>query len=469
VDTSNPTHTIPLPSNATGGPAQAALESALRTGGIIVFDTGGADVTLTLTATMVIPDANPGLTAVLDGRGRVTLSGGLARRILHKGWKANLTLQRLRLIDARAPDSGAAVNVTTWDGRLTLIDCHFENCRTTSAGPDQGGGAVRAPGQRHLQVSRCTFRACWASNGGALSSLGSQVTVIESLFEGCRAFGTGGGSGQGGIGGAIYVDGVSQNADEAKLVLSGCVFSNNTANDHAGAVFGYTLPDPVVSTTLVDSSTFSGNTVADPLGQGLAGALYSQNGRLTVTNSTFSGNSAGRHGGAIWLLTPHTATFANCTFQGNGAGVFGGALAIVSGIVTITNLTIAENRAGSWGGGIWSGVPTATVTNTILSHNTGTDPWNGHNSNRTFPGGGWNLQWPPTRPNGSLDTPVTVGVVFADPRLLSPAANGGPTLTMALPAGSPAVDTGLPLWAPALDQRGLGRVGAPDVGAYERQ
>jgi parallel beta-helix repeat protein len=54
--------------------------------------------------------------------------------------------------------------------------------------------------------------------------------------------------------------------------------------------------------------------------------------------------------------------------------------------------------------------------------------------------------------------------------LLSPLGNyGGPTKTMALLPGSPAIDAGTSTGAPALDQRGQGRVGAVDIGAFESQ
>jgi hypothetical protein len=54
--------------------------------------------------------------------------------------------------------------------------------------------------------------------------------------------------------------------------------------------------------------------------------------------------------------------------------------------------------------------------------------------------------------------------------LLSPLGNyGGPTQTMPLLPGSLAIDAGTSTGAPALDQRGLGRVGAVDIGAFESQ
>jgi len=130
---------------------------------------------------------------------------------------------------------------------------------------------------------------------------------------------------------------------------------------------------------------------------------------------------------------------------------------------------LSGNGAGSWGGGIWSGVTTVWITNSILADNTGTDPWNGYNTNRTLQDGGGNLQWPTTHPNLSPDTPVAAGVLFADPQLQAIASNGGFTQTMGLPMGSPALDLGIDANAAAWDQRGLPRNGRSDAGAFERQ
>ncbi len=63
---------------------------------------------------------------------------------------------------------------------------------------------------------------------------------------------------------------------------------------------------------------------------------------------------------------------------------------------------------------------------------------------------------------------VAAGATLANPQLLSPQDNGGPTHTMALPAGSPAIDAGVD-GGLSEDQRGEARNGAPDVGAYELQ
>ncbi len=445
------------------------LQAALTAGGIITFD-NVAPITITLTAELYVPVLT---TVVLDGKNLVTISGGLTTRILEKDWKAVVTVQRLAFVDGRTATVGAAIWETSWDGALTVIDCTFTNCKTTTTGPDIGGGAIRVNGQTHLQVSGCTFTDCDGSNGGAIDCIGSRITIVNCTFTQCDAFGTGGGAevgptGQGGIGGAVYVDGVHQNGSLPRLDIANCTFTNNSANHDAGAVSGYTYPG-TGSSVLVDTCTFTGNS-AKPGGHGFAGALYHQENSLTVRNSTFSGNTAAKVGGGLWSLASN-ALIENCTFSGNAATAspgFGGAMN-VSGAFWIRSCTIANNTAGGWGGGIWTGTGgSVTLMNTILQDNTGTDPWNGWNTNAALVDGGSNLQWPTTRGGGQPDTPATTAIVWADAQLGALASNGGPTQTRSIPAASPAENTGTSS-APSVDQRGMPRVGAADIGAFERQ
>jgi hypothetical protein len=67
-----------------------------------------------------------------------------------------------------------------------------------------------------------------------------------------------------------------------------------------------------------------------------------------------------------------------------------------------------------------------------------------------------------SKPTDQIGTPAAP----IDPLLGPLANNGGLTLTHALQAGSPALDHGDPA-APPQDQRGYGRAGVPDVGAFE--
>ena len=67
-----------------------------------------------------------------------------------------------------------------------------------------------------------------------------------------------------------------------------------------------------------------------------------------------------------------------------------------------------------------------------------------------------------SQPTDQIGTPAAP----IDPLLGPLANNGGPTLTHALQPGSPAINRGDPA-APPRDQRGYGRLGVPDVGAFE--
>lgn len=332
VDTSKPNHVI-----GRGSPESVtleALENAFQAGGVIVFNTGGRPVTIPITKTLQLSDGN----AVLDGGGLVTLDGLEKNQIIHKEWKTELTVQGVKFVNARTPKEGAAIG-TKWDGRLTVINCVFDNCKTTEDGPDIGGGAIRCTGQKHLQVSGCVFNNCAGSNGGAICSLGCQLTVLNSSFTDCKAFGFGGGldarpksKGMGGIGGAIYVDGIDQNADEPRLYVSGCLFRNNSASDHAGAIFGYTRPElKARNVSVYNACIFDGNKVTGEhdVYLGFAGAIYTQYSKLYVLNSTYCNNVCPKLGPALFISTDQPVRVADCEFYGNNGqgdekGVHGG-------------------------------------------------------------------------------------------------------------------------------------------------
>ena len=472
VDTTSPTHTIPVPPAGGDDGVRQALQDVLDGPGLDFVVTFGnaASRTVVLTRPIVVP---AGKRLVLDGQGTLTLSGGGATRIVLKRNDTDLTLQRLTFIDGRAAQSGGAIDFDGWEGRLTVIDCTFTNCRTLEPGPDRGGGAIRAWGHKHTQISGCVFTDCAASNGGAVNSLGSQLTIIRSRFERNLAFGTGGGAdagpgGGGGIGGAVYVDNVHLEGDAPELRLSGCVFRNNIANAHAGAVFGYTTSG-TSSITTVDACTFSGNEVTGQNGGGgHSGAFYSQNGTRVFSASTFDGNDAAGPAGAVFVTGSGAVGFTNCTFRGNLAGGLGGALFLTGGTNTLTNVTLSGNHSALFAGGIFrGGGVSVTLRNTLVQNNTGTDAFNGWNVNATLTDGGNNLQWPAGL--GGVFTPAVAGISFQDAQLQALADNTGPTRTMGLPAGSPAENAGTSTGAPTTDQRGLPRVGAVDVGAFERQ
>jgi hypothetical protein len=193
---------------------------------------------------------------------------------------------------------------------------------------------------------------------------------------------------------------------------------------------------------------------------------------LTVTGSTFQGNTSSSFGGAIALNVATAggavaATVTNSTLQGNTAADNGGGVGLTNANagtanVTLLNDTLAQNSA-PLGAGVNSDPGGLTLTASIVSASTGPNcsgPILDGGSNLSFGGGAGS-----TCPTGGTN------VSGQDP-LLGPLQLNAPgaTATMALGPDSPAIDrvaSGCP--PPATDQRGVTRPQGPacDIGAFE--
>jgi hypothetical protein len=119
---------------------------------------------------------------------------------------------------------------------------------------------------------------------------------------------------------------------------------------NSGVIFGLSV------LTLANGLTATGD-----------GGAINNAGTLTVTSSTFSGNSA--PGGAIF--SSGSLTVISSTFSGNSAleAGGGGAIFISSGSLTVTNSTFSGNLAPDGSGGAIFNGGTSTVTNSTFSDN----------------------------------------------------------------------------------------------------
>ncbi len=109
--------------------------------------------------------------------------------------------------------------------------------------------------------------------------------------------------------------------------------------------------------------SFIGLALRNGSGVPFGGAIFA--GAVTVTDSTFSGNSAANAGGAVYAETAANAT--NSTFSGNSAGSYGGAI-YARGAITATSSTFSGNSAPAGNGGAIYGCP-VTATNSTFSGN----------------------------------------------------------------------------------------------------
>ena len=280
---------ISMPDHVIGNGTPASCTSqavvdAVANGGIITFDCGPDRIIIEMNETAKIFN-NTGPKIVIDGGGKVTLSGRNQRRILYMNtcdqnqvWTTNhcqnqdhpqLTVQNLTFIDGNSKSEteytgGGAVWVR--GGRFKIVNCRFFNNVCADTGPDVGGAAVRVFSQYEnlpVYVVNSTFGGREdlgnvGSNGGGISSIGVSWTIINSLFSHNQAIGIGGnpaddGTPGGGSGGAIYNDG-----NDMVLSLCGTRIEYNAVNQHGSAIFfvtnnhtGYiTMADTVIENNI---------------------------------------------------------------------------------------------------------------------------------------------------------------------------------------------------------------------------
>lgn len=284
--------------------------------------------------------------------------------------------------------------------------------------------------------------------------------------RGSGTSGTGGNGGIGGFGGGGGAGARNINSVGGNGAMGGFGGGGGAAG---GSLFGSTTPgdSDYGGGTGGTAGTTSG---AGGGGAGLGGAIFNDEGTVTIQNSTFYQNTAA--GGTGGLGSVSGGGGGN---GGNGLGQ-GGAIFSRNGTVTITNATLSNNLADDGGRDLFllhdgDGISvTAVIDNSILGQadNSITDFATGMSGtiNPASSSGTNNLIRNQTTFGGTASS--------ADPQLGSIQNNGGPTFTLALLTGSPAIDAGSNSKIPAgitTDQRGPGfaRVdsGTVDIGAYE--
>ncbi len=153
--------------------------------------------------------------------------------------------------------------------------------------------------------------------------------------------------------------------DSGTVTVSNSTFVGNSPDASGGGIFNY------YGTVNVSNSTFTSNAAGALSG----GGIFNQHGTLNVSRSTFAGNSAGSSagtGGAIYN-NYGTLSVSNSTFAGNSAAADGGAIYNWYSTLTVSNSTFSGNSSGFEGGGaIYNGYDApVVVSNSTFSGNSG--------------------------------------------------------------------------------------------------
>ncbi len=270
--------------------------------------------------------------------------------------------------------------------RLVISNGAFTNLGSPMADQPGGRGALVSVAGGNAAITNVTFEGnkfASVKNGETLDGTGARGLVLLStggkLYVKDSAFK----DNAGGFGTAIHVssgtaevidtDFIGNTADyhggamrvngsDAVANVEGSLFQNNIAGGKGGAA--------IISgggKATFDGVTFSGNEAQQAKSEngtvasaGGALMILGDAGAVSITDSAFTGNKASTgRGGAIAIdgsktesQTNHTIT--NSTFTGNTA-VEGGAVGLWGGKATFTDTDFIDNTAGGWGGAIFVG------------------------------------------------------------------------------------------------------------------
>lgn len=216
---------------------------------------------------------------------------------------------------------GKAITIQSQSGdpATCVIDC-----QGTEADPHRGF-QFRNGEQDDSVLMGVTIRGGWVVYpliGGAISCDGGCAPSIGScIISGNRGTAVGCSHGsalsladclvtdnQGSFGAGIC-------AERCQLTIHNCTFSENSGEDIAGALFGYSV-DAVLT-----NCAFVGNTAHRE-----AGATFTDGSQVEIRDCLFEGNVSASSGAALtfWLSGPNTVE--RCTFVGNTAQSEGAAI-----------------------------------------------------------------------------------------------------------------------------------------------
>ncbi|MCB9419753.1 MAG: hypothetical protein H6667_08110 [Ardenticatenaceae bacterium] len=348
-------------------------------------------------------------------------------------------------------DGNHAGRVIRTTVNLTLSGVTIQNGATITPSSNifnVGGGAILNSGALIIQNSVLKNNSALGS-GGAIFTLNNALVIENTEILSNTAEGLGGGIYGYNANGAITLTNSLLAGNTAVGIYGGGIDTNGplylrdtTVRDNSAATFGGGLK--IHNQAVLENVTLTGNQSES------GAALFSQQGAITLTNSTVSGNTANNNYGGIYVSGPSTSIY-------------------------LQNSTIANNHRTNTVGTGYNGLmignsASAAIVNTIFANN---DNRNCGGTSGNWTSLGYNLSsdfycvFTQTRDQQGVTNP-----------LLGPLAdNGGATLTHALLPGSPAIDAGTNSACPAADQRGAARpydgdndsTATCDIGAYEAQ
>lgn len=380
------------------------------------------------------------------------------------------TFERVTFRENSSPVGGSGLAIASSASAITLSECTFDD------NSSQQGSALAIDTTGPVSMTDTTLTSNTSTNvtcgGGTI--LASTVTISGGDVSDNVGAACGGLAIQASDG--ITIDGTTFRRNQSSGFFSGGLFALATAgavsltNVEASANSG-TNGGGIGITAAGDVTLTKVRVLDNGTSASLGGGLVADaGGKLTLVDSTISGNVCGAGGGgglymgAVGGLSIERTTIAQNRATGDGVG--GGAF--IQGAFTITNSTFSANTAPFLAGGLLV-TSTGTIRNVTFVDNDATTgsaissdggtvtmvssiiagAAADHCDGTGVTSGGNNLD-----SDGSCAFAASGDQNGVDPQLGPLADNGGPTLTHMPSNDSPVLDGGAAADCPATDQRG---------------
>ena len=245
---------------------------------------------------------------------------------------AELQCSNCEFSENNAVNNGGAIWLNAMS-KADFIDCDFISNECTA----NLAGAICLSGANPLNITRGTFRANKSAKGGGCfyNNAASTISIAGTKFIENESAGTGGGVFycNNTAGPEIRISDAEFTANETagkggaiyclagEWNITGSTFDGNTAADHGGALHS----TGSTAVFVIDGSIIRNNSVT---GSAAAGAIYSNATTTgnTVSNTKFESNSTLTHGGALYWSGSGSLALDKCKFEGNTAANTQGAV-----------------------------------------------------------------------------------------------------------------------------------------------
>ena len=230
---------------------------------------------------------------------------------------------------------------------LHVIDSTIIGCSSAN-----DGGSIQTYGEKAFaEVKGSAIKDSWSGRyGGAISSVGSVLVLLDSTFQNCTSS-----KGGGAIYAADYVCYPPQRGIVTAVSISNCKFKSCKTRSSGGAVLATSSTDTANVTAEIYSCEFEG-CVAEMYG----GCIFTSSLAVSIqiTDSVFQKSESILSGGAISVQDLSKVSMMKSVFKNNTAGGNGGgAIQLDDAFLSLDEVTFIANSAPTGGGGalFWDG------------------------------------------------------------------------------------------------------------------